>query len=479
MTKKILYLGISALILISMLGCGPDSAEETDAENEEVAVEVASVERDDIARFVEIRGDVNSDGNVPVIPQVPGTVEAIRANVGDRVEEGELLLELGNNEIENQLRQAESAVEQARLQLESTTEVQFSRQIDQMESELRQAEESFKQAESQYETTRELGFEKIEDQLGSQLKEAEIAYRDAERNYQRQKSLYEQDIVSAVEFEQAESEYQRAESRYESAKEQKRLEERSLEQELETLESQMRQARDRYETAKKQLEMEKESQKSERSMLQAQLEDAKIGLDSAQQAYDDTRLKAPISGTVATVGAKKGEEISAGTPLFSLVDYESLYVEARITERQLETVQEGTAAEIEVRALEDSYPGTVEKISLAPEEGTRSYKMKTYFDEPVERVRIGQMADLKVVAEESEDTLVVPLDAVIEEDGVYSVFVVEEGVARERHLEIGLETDDHIEVVEGLSEGDEIVVRGQHYLEEGTGVVIAEGGEEA
>lgn len=477
--KKIklpVHILLAALLLVAVLGCEPDAAPEEEDETTPVEVEVVS--RGDLQDYLELSGDVNSDGNVAVVPQVGGTVRRIDVQVGERVVQDQVLVELDDEDLANQVQQAESRAEQARLQLDSARQVQFPRQLEQLESQLEQARESLQQAEMQLSNTRELGREKLAEQLETQLREAEIYYREVENNYRRMESLYEQDIASRAEYDQARSEYETARSRYENAQRQLELEKDSLEREIEVLESQVRQARDQYESAGKQLERERSGQQTELEMLEAQLHDAQLALESARTAYEKSRVKAPISGTVASVMARTGEEASPGVPLLQLVDYESLYVEAGITERQLEMAREGMSVRIEVPTLERQYTGTIEEIALSPREGTRSYTLKAYFEESTEEVRVGQHARLLVVVQEALDAVIIPRRVLVEEDDKFYAFVVEDGVAVERLLELGLRTEDSVEVISGLQEGEQLVVRGEQFLSDGDTVEIVGGNSE-
>ncbi len=466
-----------ALLLMNVTGCDTDDAID-EGENDLVPVEVETVSKSDLEEYLELSADLNSDGNVAVVPQVGGTIRSIDAEVGETVVKDQVLVELEDEDLANQVQQAESSVEQARLQLESARDVNFPRQIAELESQLEQASESLQQAEMQLSNTRELGREKLEEQLGTQLREAEIYYREVENNYQRLKNLYEQDIVSRSEYDQVRAEYETAQSRFESAQRQLELEEESLESEVRVLESQSRQAEDRYASARRQLELERSGQQSDLEMLEAQLRDARLGLESAQTAYEKSRIKAPISGTVSSITARLGDEASPGTPLLRLVDYGSLYAEANITERQLEMVREGMSVRIQVPTLDRDFPGTIEEIDLAPREGTRSYSLKAYFDEAVEEVRMGQHARLLVVVQEARDAVVIPRRVLVEEEDEFFAFVVEDGVARKRALELGLKTEDAVEVTSGLEEGEQLVVRGEQFLSDGDKVEIVGGNSE-
>ena len=462
-------------LLLAGCGIGSRQEETENGADEAIAVEVQAVEQGDLAAYVEISGEIDSDGNVALIPQVNGTVARIAASVGDRVESGQVLLELENEDIATQLRQAESRLQQARLQIDTAREVQMPRQIDRLESELEQLAEGLRQAETQLESTRKLGTEKLQEQLGRQLNEAQIYHDEVKRSFERSEQLYQAEIISQADFERAETEYKSAQSRLESAREMLRLEEESLEKEIEALESQVRQMRTQYESASRQLEMERISQGREKTLLEAQLQEAEIGLDAARIAYEKTRLKAPVSGTVSSVTARLGQEVSPGMPLVTLVDYDTLYVKAQITERQLELISEGEKVSIQVPTVGEEFPGTIQEIALAPQEGTRSYPVKVYFDQPAEAVRIGQLANLLLVVQEARQVLVIPRRAVIEEDGVFRAYVVEDGVARERLLELGLTREDAVEVRAGLQEGEQLIIRGQQFMEDGTPVQVVGG----
>ena len=464
------------LFITAGAGCGTGSGQEdavTEIEN--TAVEIERVKTGDLKEYVEISGTIDSDGNVTLVPQINGTVARIAVSVGDRVQSGQVLVELDNEDVATQVRQAESRLQQVRLQLDTAREVQMPRQIDRMESELEQLAERLSQAESQLETTKNLGMEKLQEQFDSQINELEIYYNEVKRSYERAQQLFKEDIIPRADYERAETEYKSAGSRLESAREQKRLQEESLENDIEQLESQVRQLRTQYDAASRQLEMEKVSHQRETAMIEAQLRDAEIGLDAAQLALDKTRLKAPVSGTVSSVMTRIGQELNPGIPVATLVDYDALYVKAQITERQLELASEGDTVVIQVPTLDQEYPGTVREIALAPQEGTRSYPVKAYFDTPAEQVRIGQHANLLFVTQEARETLVIPRRAVIEENGAYHAFVVENGVAKKRLLELGLTREDAVEVLSGLAENEQIIIRGQHFVEDGDPVDIVGG----
>lgn len=413
MKERPFFLLLLLLMLTSLplSGCGSGMAtgetEETTAKG--IPVEVKWVERGSIQSYVELSGEIDSNTHINVIAGVNGKVASINVGVGDRVEQGQLLVVLENRDLAAQVQQAEASLELARANLIATREVSLPKRME---------------------------------QLRSSLQQAEINLRSVKQNYERMEKLYQEGIISEAELDGARREFELVSSQYEAAREQWLL--------------------------------EKAGQEKEMAVVEAQVCQAEATVASARTALEKTRITAPASGTVTMVGTQVGEEVSPGSPLLVIVDFSKVYVEARVTEKVLETVQEKMPVTVSIPATGASYEGVIEEISLSPLPGTRSYPLKAYF-EAGEDVRIGQHARLLVVAEEARDVLVIPRRAVLVEGDTYHAFVVEEGVARERILLPGIIAEDYLEVKEGLQEGEMVVIKGQHFLSDGAEVNIVGG----
>lgn len=310
-------------------------------------------------------------------------------------------------------------------------------------SQLRRTEAELEQVEQNYYVTRDIGLPQRLTQAENRVKEAAIEYENTKKSLDRITILYGEGAVSREELEQLESRY--------------------------TL------VKMAYETAQDSLAREKESQVLEMAMLEAQRKSAAAALESARLNFEKSIVEAPIQGTVTSVKARIGQEISPGTPLVTLVDYASTYVEINLTERQLAEIQEGTAVLIEIPVSGKQYQGTVEVIDLTPLQGTRTYPAKAYFAAD-NQVRMGQQASLRVLVERAEAVLAVTPDAILRDNDTTTVFVVEDGVARERIVKVGVRGEDTVEIIEGLSAGEKLVVEGQQFLQDGRSVEIVGGG---
>ena len=411
--KQRIILVLAALLLLSLAvaGCSNEiPVEVTDAGIEDIIpVSVMDVGISTIERYVEQSGTVDSDGNVSVTSQLGGKVKEIEVTVGNRVEKGDILLRLDNEELLAQLRRTEAEVEQM---------------------------------EHNYYISKNIGLPQKLAQAENRVTEAAIEYENTQKSLERITILYENDAVSQQELEQIKSRYALVKMG--------------------------------YETAQDSLAREKESQLRELAMLEAQLKSARAALTSTRLNFEKSLLKAPIQGTVTSVKARIGQEISPGTPLVSLVDYTSMYININLTERLLAEIQEGTTALIEIPGTGKQYQGTVAVIDLTPLQGTRSYPAKAYFAAD-NHVRIGQQAVLQVLAERAEAVLAVPSGAILRDNDTSRVFVVENGAAREKIVKTGLYSEELVEILEGLSAGEKLVVAGQQFLHDGRPVEIVGG----
>ena len=209
------------------------------------------------------------------------------------------------------------------------------------------------------------------------------------------------------------------------------------------------------------------------SMDQAQenLESAQNKLENAQNSYENYTITAPISGTVITKNTKVGDKISANgnaaTTLAVIYDLSQLTFEMSVDELDVQNVKVGQTVEISADAFEGQvFSGTVTNVSLASSysNGVTNYPVTVTLDE-VGDLLPGMNVDGNIILSQAEDVLVVPVDCLMRGNRVYvkddSVTEVQGSVPagfRAVEVETGLMNDDYVEIVSGLSEGDEIYV---------------------
>lgn len=209
------------------------------------------------------------------------------------------------------------------------------------------------------------------------------------------------------------------------------------------------------------------------AMDQAQeaLESARSKLDNTQDSYENYTITAPISGTVITKNTKAGDKISANgnaaATLAVIYDLSQLTFEMSVDELDVQSVKVGQAVEITADAWEGrTFSGTVTNVSLASSysNGVTNYPVTVTLDAS-DGLLPGMNVDGNIIISEAQDVLTVPVDCLMRGNRVY---VKDESVTeasgavpagfRAVEVETGLMNDDYVEIVSGLSEGDEVYI---------------------
>ncbi len=209
------------------------------------------------------------------------------------------------------------------------------------------------------------------------------------------------------------------------------------------------------------------------TMDQAQeaLESAQSRLDSTQDSYENYTITAPISGTVISKNTKAGDKISAGgnnaVTLATIYDLSELTFEMSVDELDVQSVAVGQTVEVSADAFEgQTFSGKVTNVSLASSysNGVTNYPVTVTLDDAGELLP-GMNVDGNIILAQAEEVLAVPVDSLMRGNRVYvKDETAEEGEGavpegfRAVEVETGLMNDDFVEIVSGLSEGDEVYV---------------------
>ncbi len=188
----------------------------------------------------------------------------------------------------------------------------------------------------------------------------------------------------------------------------------------------------------------------------------------------DTVVTSPISGYVALRRVSVGEYVRTGTPLFDLVADDPLKLRGDVPERFAADLAIGQPVAIRVDAYpETTFAGELTRISPTANQENRSISVEARVDNHERRLKPGFFANAGIVTRSNRAAMVVPDTAVIKYAGVTKVFIVRDGVAHERHVQTGARDEQGlIEIVEGVTEGEEVAVSGLAKLADGTRVAV-------
>jgi RND family efflux transporter MFP subunit len=212
----------------------------------------------------------------------------------------------------------------------------------------------------------------------------------------------------------------------------------------------------------------------------AQLEQARAGLNLVQHAVDVSLMRAPFAGVIASKNAEVGDVINpmmggfgggAGGVL-TLMDYSKVKLTVAVSSEDIGRVRKGQEAVLRVGSFPGrDFRGAIRVVNLTADPLNKKFGVEAVFDNPDAALRPGTFGDLVFEVQSHENALVVPQSAILE--NAY-VFVVEGGKAVKKTVTLGLQDTAMVEIVDGLAEGDAVVVEGNFGLEEGAAVQVLE-----
>ena len=190
-------------------------------------------------------------------------------------------------------------------------------------------------------------------------------------------------------------------------------------------------------------------------------------------------MKADMDGVIASVDALQTNMATQGVALFTIASTENVRVKIEVSPDDYEKMKTGSAVSIKVG--EHTYQGTLtetNKIAVKNEKGTPVIGAKIHISNPDENICIGATAKITMTVAKSDNVLIVPNEVInASSDGDF-VYVVGNGVVKERPVELGTVSTTHTEIKSGLKEGDKVVNDLNVDIKEGMKAVAVEKEEE-
>jgi len=188
--------------------------------------------------------------------------------------------------------------------------------------------------------------------------------------------------------------------------------------------------------------------------------------------YSYTKIRAPISGVVSSRDIKLGQHVMAGAAAFKITDTTKLVAYLSIPQTELSKISAGDTAKVRVDAMpEVEFSAMIARISptIDPRNGT--FRATASIENQDGNLAPGMFGRFNIAFEKHADALLIPAAALIEEDNETVVYVVNDGSASRRAIEVGIRSDGLVEVLGGLDANEQIVVTGQNGLRDGARVL--------
>ncbi|MCP4195836.1 MAG: efflux RND transporter periplasmic adaptor subunit [Proteobacteria bacterium] len=199
---------------------------------------------------------------------------------------------------------------------------------------------------------------------------------------------------------------------------------------------------------------------------------AKAQLDVAATNLEKSTLRSVLDGIVSGKFVDEGEYVSPGTPMFRIINYKTIIIEAQLAETQVSKIAPGGVVDVYVDALDKSFTGTVDTILPAADSESKTFTARIKVDNPDLKIMVGMSASLKITSKVHENAVVVSQDSVVENKDSRCVYVVADGVAERREVVLGSVQDDKVLIVDGLKPGDELIVLGHRDLYDGQSINV-------
>lgn len=412
---------IAAPILFASCGgskAGNNGNANAAAQTVDVTTALAIVKQ--IPTYFEATGNLASDAQTDVAPAVSGKIVAVNFDIGSYVEKGSVLIQLDDRDARIRLDQARAQVDQAEAN------------VDQAVAALRQTQ-------------------------------VRLGVKDGEtflvKDFSQVKSVTAQLTLAEKELTRAERLYQTGDTSRQNV-EQRRSQRDALIGQLDEARSNAAVAIKAIDTSRAQVETAKSA-----------VGTAKTQVSQAQKALGDTAVYAPISGYVSERTADLGEYISPNTPnakVATIVRTAVLRMKIDVPEQSISKIAVGQGISAQVSAYPDrSFAGTVVRVAPTLNATSRTLTVEAEIENVGGLLKPGQFATVRITQSKPEPAVMIPVAAVRTEGDINKVFVIKDGFASERLVQLGLLENDLIEIKQGVAENEAVATSNVNLLKDG------------
>lgn len=215
------------------------------------------------------------------------------------------------------------------------------------------------------------------------------------------------------------------------------------------------------------------------SQLEAGMQSAKSSVEQLNTALENVdgngNVIAPITGTLVTMNAVENSFVSNSMPLAVIDGVDQMKVTVSVSEALVPKLNIGDEADVTVSAAGQSFTATIRSVEQAANAQTKLYNVTLTVPSTVGGLLNGMFADVTFHTNRSDNTIVVPTEAILTSGDTQYVFVVENDTARYAEVTTGLTGSGVTEITSGLTVGDQLVTVGQSYLNDGDAVRVVSG----
>ena len=275
------------------------------------------------------------------------------------------------------------------------------------------------------------------DNIQDQIENLRLAFDSAQKNYERAKESFENSKLNLARNEQLFKEGAISQQQYEQVK-----------------------------LAASNTQME---------VLEAQLEQSRFAYTNSLKQLGNAVVKAPIGGVVSSINIQE-KGMTAAQPSLMITDISSLEVEIFVTEGLINRISKGHQMLIEIPVMgNERMNGVVQTISPVPDPVTQLYKGKISLENSNQLLRPGMFSKIHINMDEKRSVMTIPSVAVIGVNNANFVYIVNNNTATKMEIKVGMDNGEVVEVLSGLRKEDNVVVKGQDFIKNGSNVKVVRG----
>ena len=477
-----------------LLGKGGPTVGRSRGTSSKVAVDKTRM--DELDFNYEVVGNVESVQTVDVVARTSGLIEEVNKLAGDQVKKGELLVKIDDARALASVYKAQSDLANARFtyhQLQSQeelTRVQAESDVSIARADLSAARAGVKKAESVYSATISQGDATVAqaqanmESVKAQMRQAEVAYNQSKVSYERYLNLQRKGFVSAADVQDSYAEVlsahatvearkadlEAAEKQVANARQQATKDNVSTQADIQT--SRLAAESARANVAKADAGTSRSQSFQQQLLAQKSLVDAaQAELQSAQLQLQDTELRSPVDGFVSERQLDPGTLVNLGDRIMTVQAGREVWVVASLPQEIYNYVDRGASCQIKVDGLRDRlFDAYIFSKDSAVDAASRQFNIRVKIDDPNNEVKPGMFARVLLTLGPDGERLTVPTSALLDRNDVErtaQVYKVVEGKIEIVNLKLGPSDGEKALVLEGLEEGDTVVVQTARSLRQG------------
>ena len=190
-------------------------------------------------------------------------------------------------------------------------------------------------------------------------------------------------------------------------------------------------------------------------------------LEHSRKIKKNLHIHSPFDGVIINIGAREGQYVTPSSELYKIADLSRVWVFADVYENEVPWIQAGDPVDMKLAAIPGKvFSGRVGYIYPYAEANTRTIKVRMEFDNPGMLLKPDMFADVTIHAQRKVDAIVIPAEAVVRSGEREQVFVVRgPGKFEPRTVRLGVTSQGMVQVVEGVSAGEEVVTSSQFLID--------------